>query len=66
MHRRKNVDKFQNCVIKLKFNNIFITYVAREDGRSGGGMASQPAKRGPIQQFMHYLAVEKNASPAYL
>ena len=22
----KNVDKFQNCVIKLKFNNIFITY----------------------------------------
>ena len=26
-------------------------------------MASQPAKRGPIQQFMHYLSVEKNASP---
>ena len=26
-------------------------------------MASQPAKRGLIQQFMHYLTVEKNASP---
>ena len=26
-------------------------------------MVSQPAKRGPIQQFMHYLTVEKNASP---
>ena len=26
-------------------------------------MASQPGKGGPIQQFMHYLSVEKNASP---
>ena len=26
-------------------------------------MASQPEKRGPIQQFIHYLSVEKNASP---
>ncbi len=26
-------------------------------------MASQPGKRGLIQQFIHYLSVEKNASP---
>ncbi len=26
-------------------------------------MASQPEKRGAIQQFIHYLSVEKNASP---
>ncbi len=26
-------------------------------------MASQPGKRGSIQQFIHYLSVEKNASP---
>jgi integrase/recombinase XerC len=26
-------------------------------------VASQPGKRGPIQQFIHYLSVEKNASP---
>lgn len=26
-------------------------------------MASQPGKVGPIQQFIHYLSVEKNASP---
>jgi len=26
-------------------------------------MASQPEKRGSIQQFIHYLSVEKNASP---
>jgi integrase/recombinase XerC len=26
-------------------------------------MASQPGKSGPIQQFIHYLSVEKNASP---
>ncbi len=24
---RKNIDKFKNCVIKLNFNNIFITYI---------------------------------------
>lgn len=23
----KNIDKFKNCVIKLNFNNIFITYI---------------------------------------
>ncbi len=23
----KNIDKFKNCVIKLNFSNIFITYV---------------------------------------
>ncbi len=26
----KNIDKFENCVIKLNFNNIFITYIASE------------------------------------
>jgi integrase/recombinase XerC len=26
-------------------------------------MASQPGRRGPIQQFMRYLCIEKNASP---
>jgi len=26
-------------------------------------MAGQPGKRGPIQQFMHYLSIEKNTSP---
>jgi hypothetical protein len=26
----KNIDKFKNCVIKLNFNNIFITYVMFE------------------------------------
>jgi len=26
----KNIDKFNNCVIKLNFNNIFITYVMFE------------------------------------
>ena len=23
----KNIDKFKNCVIEFKFDNIFITYV---------------------------------------
>ena len=26
----KNIDKFKNCVIKLNFDNIFITYVIFE------------------------------------
>ncbi len=29
----------------------------------GGGMASERGRRGPIEQFIHYLSVEKNASP---
>ena len=26
----KNIDKFNDCVIKLNFNNIFITYIVSE------------------------------------
>jgi len=32
----KNIDKFKNCVIKLNFNNIFITYVMFEGMISEG------------------------------
>ena len=27
----KNIDKFKNCVIKLIFNNIFITYIGFDE-----------------------------------
>ncbi len=60
----KNIDKFKNCVIKLNFDNIFITYIASGGITERGWMASRSdEKHDFIHEFIHYLSVEKNASP---
>jgi hypothetical protein len=61
----KNIDKFENCVIKLLFDNILTTYTISEViGREEMISSAVDRKQTLINQFIHYLSSEKNASYA--